>query len=165
MTIETPVHNLIQQLRRIGRRPPEPLVERILKHGAAARAPLLDLATDVQLLEEEEPVCWSPLHALRLLGELPDTIIIKPLIRKLPITTYDEENDASGLWATEVLLIIGHCGAPAYPLLWNWVNTREHNQSSRGAALHALSHVATLISSPIRECPSGNATINTALFH
>lgn len=144
MPFDTPASELVRQLRRVGIRPPERIIDRILEYGAVARIPLVELATSVDVLQEPEPDCWGPVHALRLLGDLPDTTIIASLLSVVPITIYDKHDTPSNLWATEVLQIIGRCGAPAYPLLWEWVNNVEHNEASRGAAFHALTHIVVV---------------------
>lgn len=144
MRLETRISELVSQLRRIGPKPSERLIELIVEQGAAARGSLLELATDVQTLQEPDPVCWGPLHALRLLGEIPDIANIQPLLKLLPIEVYAEDDEASNLWASEVVQIIGRCGASAEAVLWKWVDEPEHTASSRGAAVHALAYAATV---------------------
>ncbi len=142
MPLETPVDDLVRQLRRVGLRPSERLVQLILAYEPAARGPLLALATDLRALEEPEPVCWGPLHALRLLGELPDVDIIPPLLGLLPIAIEDENDIPPQYWGNEVLQILGRCGAAAVPVLWAWFDDSTHEHASRGAAVQTLSYVA-----------------------
>lgn len=150
MPLETAVDGLVVQLGRVGRRPPEQLITRILQHGAAARGALIGLAPRIEFLHEDEPACWGPLHALRLLGEMPDVAIIPPLLNVLPIEVYSEEDIPAHLWGDEVLQMIGRCGAAAVPVLWAWSDDPEHSRPSRGAALEALTY-ATVMAPETRE--------------
>jgi hypothetical protein len=142
MSEAAPANELVQQLKRAGTRPPERLVGRILAHGAVAREPLLQLATDTQTLHAPEPACWGPIHALRLLGELPDMAMIAPLLDTLPIEIRDEQDQASEIWAGEVLDVIASCGPEAIPVLWNWADDETHSERSRASAVHTLSYIA-----------------------
>lgn len=141
MPIDTPVGDLVRQLSRVGLRPDERLVGRILEHGAEARPALLALATDTEALHGELPAALGPLHALRLLGELPDGEIIAPLLGCLPLQIYGEEDVPSRIFATEVLQIIGRVGAPAVPLLWAYADDPANGSPGRVAAVGALSFV------------------------
>lgn len=141
MPAEKTVQELVGQLKQAGLRPSERLVERILSHGVDAREPLIALATETALLYEAEPLCWGPIHALRLLGEVPDAAMIEPLLRMTPVTIRDEDDQAPELWADDVLEIIARCGAVAIPHLWAWAADETHSYRSRGAALHAMAHV------------------------
>ncbi len=69
MILDLTIADKIKQLHREGLRPSERLVNTITRAGAAAFTPLLELAIDVELLHEEAPECYAPIHALRLLGE------------------------------------------------------------------------------------------------
>lgn len=152
---ETQIDSLVRQLYSAGLRPSDRLVNQILAAGAAARPALLGLATRTELLHEDEPECWAPLHALRLLGEQPDPTIIPALMAPLPIPVYFDEDEygeviqdpaAAGpdqLWSSDVLQIVGRCGAAGLPALAAWADDPAHNQRSRGAALHAMAFVAT----------------------
>ena len=141
MPIDTPVGDLVRQLSRVGLRPDERLVGRILEHGAEARPALIALATDTEALHGELPAALGPLHALRLLGELPAGEIIAPLLGTLPLQIYGEQDVPARLFATEVLQIIGRIGAPAVPLLWAYADDPANSESSRVAAVGALSLV------------------------
>lgn len=143
MPIETPATELVRQLSRVGLRPDERLVKRIVEQGPAGRAALLELATDVAALHHELPMSLGPLHALRLLGELPDVAIVEPLLAGLPIPILGEEDVPARLYAVEVLQIIGRVGAPAAPVLWAYADDETHSEMQRGAALSALPFVAT----------------------
>lgn len=150
MPIDTPVADLVRQLRRIGLRPPEKLVERVLEQPDAARTPLLDLALDTETLLDEQPDCWGPVHALRLLGELHDPSIIEPLLGAFPLPLEEEDQEAPSLWATEVPQIIGHLGEEAAEPLWTWLDDAERPLIARAAAAEALPY-ATAAAPALRD--------------
>ncbi len=131
MPVHTPVVDLVRQLRRIGLRPPERLAASILEYGPEARDPLLALATDRELIHEESPGCWGPIHALRLLGELQDPTTIKALLQMFPLELREEEEQAPKLWAEDATQLIGHMGAPAVETLWQWFDDIGHTPASR----------------------------------
>lgn len=143
MPIDTPAAELVRQLSRVGLRPEERLVRRIVEHGAEGRAALLELATDIAAIHEELPGSLGPLHALRLLGELPDPAMIIPLLDGLPIPVINEQDVPARLYATEVLQIIGRVGAPAVPVLWAYGDDEARKPMARAAAVSGLSFVAT----------------------
>lgn len=143
MPLDTPVADLVRQLSRVGLRPEERLAQRIVEHGPAARAELLPLATDVDALHSELPASLGPLHALRLLGEVPEVTMIAPLLGALPVPIYDDEDVPARLYATEVLQIIGRVGEPAVAALWAYADDEAHTEMRRSAAITALAYVAT----------------------
>jgi hypothetical protein len=145
MPIETPLRTLVEQLRRAGLRPERRLVEQILAHGDAARPELLRLATDTALLHTKLPELLAPLHALRLLGEVPGTDMILPLLQTLPIDIYGEQDVPSRLFATEVSQIIGRIGAPAMPVLLAIGNDPTESIIVRGAAITVLVDVVAAV--------------------
>jgi hypothetical protein len=142
MSTDTPVAKLVHQLEHAGMRPSRSVVQRLLSRGDEVRAPLIELATSTHKLHEPEPVCWGPLHALRLLGEIPDISMIAPLLSALPVEIRDEYDQATELWAAEVLDIVSECGPDAIPLLWEWISDQSHGTFSRGSALHTLVYIA-----------------------
>jgi len=142
MPIDTPVSELVRQLSRIGLRPDERLVQRILEHGPAARAALLELAINTDALHTELPAALGPLHALRLLGELPDVELIVPLLGRLPIPITSDEDVPAQLYATEILQIIGRIGAPAVEPLWAYADDEANIPNVRSAAVATLAFVA-----------------------
>lgn len=144
MPVETPAADLVRQLSRVGLRPDERLVGHILDRGDEARAELLRLATNIPALHEELPASLGPLHALRLLGELPDVSMIAPLLAALPVPILNPEGDVPAqLYATEVLQIIGRVGAPAVEPLWSIADDASQSVAARGSALNALAFVVT----------------------
>jgi hypothetical protein len=142
MPIDTPVADLVRQLSRVGLRPDERLAQKIVEQGPDARAALLELATDIPAIHSELPASLGPLHALRLLGEVPDVEMIAPLLNGLPIPIINEQDVPARLYATEVLQIIGRVGAPAVPALWAYADDEANSAMPRGAAVSALSFVA-----------------------
>lgn len=142
MPVDTPVTDLVRQLRRIGLRPPERLVERILEYGAGARDALLALATDRELLHEEHPACWGPIHGLRVLGELRDATTVKPLLQMFPLELREEQEQAPQVWAEDATQLIGHIGGPALEGLWAWFDDVGHHPASRAAASDSMAYVS-----------------------
>lgn len=143
MPIDIPVDDLVRQLSRVGLRPEERLVRHILDYGDAARAPLIAMATHMEALREPLPASLGPLHALRLLGEIPDVSMIEPLLDTLPVPLSHPEHDVPGrLYALEILQMIGRIGAPAVPVLWDIGDDETRSDIVRGAAINALSWLA-----------------------
>jgi hypothetical protein len=144
MTLDLAVGEYVKQLRRAGTRPNEHLVRHILQGGPAAVEPLLALALETSLLHEEPPDCYTPVHALRLLGELHATAIIAPLLRVFPIEQEYPGEELPLLWAQEVAQIIGRLGAAAVEPLWAIVDDPEWNMVGRGVALMALTYTTAV---------------------
>lgn len=142
MPVDTPVADLVRQLSRVGLRPDPRLTDQIVSRGAEARAALLGLATSIDALHSELPMALGPLHALRLLGEVPDVSMIDPLLNALPIPVLGEEDVPARLYAAEVLQIIGRVGAPAVEALWAIADDAGQGETQRSAAVQALSYVA-----------------------
>ncbi|NTV62829.1 MAG: hypothetical protein HGA65_04740, partial [Oscillochloris sp.] len=145
MPVDLPISDLVHQLSRVGLRPDERLVHHILAHGDAARAALLPLATDVKMLYQDFPQCFGPLHALRLLGEVPAEAMIRPLFAGLPIPIDDEEDDeaAPNIYSREILQIIGRVGQSALPTLSAVLDDRAVHPLTRVAAASGMAYVAT----------------------
>ncbi|MFQ3663138.1 MAG: hypothetical protein SNJ69_12180 [Chloroflexaceae bacterium] len=142
MPVKPTLADLMRQLRRAGLRPSKHLVEQILAFGAEARNELLKLATSIADLQKPLPEMLGPLHALRLLGELPDESIIVPLLERLPAPVLSKDDVASQLYNTEVLDIIGRIGAPALPVLLSYADGETHPPLARTFAVNGLAHVA-----------------------
>src|SRR6266508_3383025 len=132
MPLDLAISDEVKQLRRAGLRPNERLAQHILHVGAAAVGPLLGLALETDLLHTDEPECYAPIHALRLLGELHSVEIIAPL-----------------MWADEASQMIGRLGAAAVEPLWAIVDDATWDTVGRGVALMALTY-ATVIAPEIR---------------
>jgi hypothetical protein len=145
MPLDPSIRDLVHQLSHAGLRPDERLVQRILAHGEDARRALLDLALDVQALWDADPTTsLGPLHALRLLGEMPALELIAPLFDQIPLPVIDEEEDiAAVLYALDLNQIIARIGAPAVAALWAYIDAETTSPASRTAALGVLPAVAT----------------------
>jgi hypothetical protein len=150
MSLDLAVGEYVKQLRRAGPRPAEHLVRHILQGGQAAVGPLLALAVDNDLLHEDVPDCYAPIHALRLLGELRSTEIIAPLLRVLPIEQDYPGEELPVLWADEAAQMIGRQGAAAVEPLWTVVDDPEWDMAARGVALMALTY-ATSVAPELRD--------------
>ena len=144
MLLELGVAEKIKQLRREGMRPAEQLTRSITKAGHAAVGPLLALATDVELLHQDAPECFAPIHALRLLGELGAVEIIEPLLRQFPVSLEYDEEELPQLWVQEAAQIIGHLGAPTIEPLWHIADDESWNIAARSGALNALGYVTAM---------------------
>ena len=144
MLLELGVAEKVKQLRREGMRPSEQLARSIIRAGHAAVGPLLTLATDTDLLHEDAPECFAPLHALRLLGELGAIEIIEPLLRQFPVSLDYDQEDLPQTWVNEVSQIIGHLGAPAVEPLWRIADDEGWNMAARSGALTALGYVTAV---------------------
>jgi hypothetical protein len=144
MLLELGVAEKVKQLRREGLRPSEQLVRSITKAGHAAVGPLLAQATELELLHQQAPECFAPLHALRLLGELGSTDIIEPLLRQFPVSLEYDEEELPQTWVSEVAQIIGHLGAPAIEPLWRIVDDTSWNMAARSGALTALGYTTVV---------------------
>lgn len=114
MTIDFDLVEYIRQIRTIGAELPIPLAQHIVNSGEAAVAPLLAIAIDTELLAGAAPLCYAPLHALRLLGELRDVSYIAPIINAGIPTAPDKISEQRGvIWDGEVPQVIARCGADA----------------------------------------------------
>jgi len=150
MAFDLAVGDYVKQLRRAGLRPNEHLVRHILQSGAAAVTPLLALALETDLLHEDEPESFAPMHALRLLGELRSVEIIAPLLRAFPIEQQYPDEELPLRWADEAMQMIGRIGAPAVAPLWEIVDDDSWHMAARGVALRALTY-ATLADPATRD--------------
>jgi len=144
MLLELGVAEKVKQLRREGLRPSEQLARTITKAEHAAVGPLLALATDVELLHQEAPERFAPIHALRLLGELGSVEIIEPLLRQFPISLDYDQEEPPQLWVQEAAQIIGHLGTPAIAPLWRIADDEGWNMAGRSGALTALGYVTAV---------------------
>ena len=144
MLLEFGVAEKVKQLRREGLRPSEQLARSITKAEHAAIGPLLALATDTDLLHQEAPECFAPIHALRLLGELGAVEIIEALLRQFPVSLEYDEEELPQMWVQEVAQIIGHLGAPAIEPLWRIADDEGWNIAARSGALTALGYVTAM---------------------
>ncbi|NOK64200.1 MAG: hypothetical protein GFH27_549323n61 [Chloroflexi bacterium AL-W] len=106
---------------------------------------LLELATDVQLLHQAEPACYAPLHALRLLGEMPQPTMMEQLLQVLPINIDDPDKEVIQLWTHELPQIMARMGDTVVDQLWTIVDNTEHELTGRGIVLIALAYITVLV--------------------
>jgi hypothetical protein len=142
MPTEVSTADLVRQLRRVGLRPSERLAAHIFEQGDAAVEPLLELACDTALLHDDEPACYGPVHALRLLGELRPLPIIVPLLEHLPVSQRSPDDRAPLIWVNEVPQIIGRLGAEAVEPLRSVYADQARPQPQRAAAVQSLAYAA-----------------------
>jgi hypothetical protein len=150
MTLDLAIGEYVKQLRRAGPRPAEHLVRHILQGEQAAVGPLLALALETNLLHEDVPECYAPIHALRLLGELRSTEIVAPLLRAFPIEQDFAGEELPVVWADEAAQMIGRQGAAVVELLWAVVDDPDWDMVGRGVALMALTY-ATSVAPELRD--------------
>jgi hypothetical protein len=144
MILDLAISDKVKQLRREGLRTSEQVVRSIVKAGAAAAGPLLALATDIDLLHQDEPECFAPIHALRLLGELGSAEIVEPLLRELPVELDYEDEQLPRMWAEEAPQIIGHQGGAAVETLWRIADDESWNMAARSSAMLALTYATSV---------------------
>ncbi len=145
MILDLTIADKIKQLHREGLRPSERLVNTITRAGAAAFTPLLELAIDVELLHEEAPECYAPIHALRLLGEVGSVEMIEPLLREFPLELYYEDERLPVVWAEEAPQIIARLGEAAIEPLWRIADDAAWPIIARSSALFALTYVTSVV--------------------
>lgn len=145
MPIDLGIGEMVKQLETAGLRPSEKLVQNILRSGDAAVDLLLDLALDSTMLFDEPPRCYGPIHALRLLGELPSLEIIEPLLEELPLVILEREDEAAQIWANEVPQIIARRGAAAIEPLWAIADDPDLPPQVRSSALDSLSYITAVV--------------------
>lgn len=143
MTFDLAIGEYVQQLRRAGLRPGEHLVRHILAGGEAAVGPLIALAADTNLLLDEPPVAYAPLHALRLLGELTSPRMIEPLLGRLPLDT-DAASNAVDLWSQDLPQVLARLGSNGVSALWAYADDPQRHLIGRGTALLALAFTTAL---------------------
>ena len=145
MTVDLAGGSYIQQLRQAERLPDKKLVTNILNAGSTVYDPLLALATDVELLHKEEPACYAPLHALRLLGEMPQPAMVEQLLQVLPIDIDDPEKEVVQLWTHELPQIMARMGDEVVDKLWAIVDDEEYELTGRGIVLIALAYITVIV--------------------
>ncbi|HMO59458.1 MAG TPA: HEAT repeat domain-containing protein [Roseiflexaceae bacterium] len=139
MTIDFDIRPTITQLQRVGIRPADKLLHKIMQYGPAAFEPLCELACNIDMLFEEPPACYAPIHALRLLGELRTPRSIEPLINALSGDILDSEDGTpEAVWANDAPQILGMIGRPAVDPLQALADDPERDMVQRGMALLAL---------------------------
>lgn len=144
MLLEFGIKDKIHQLERAGMRPNERLWTTIIRSGAAAYPALLELACNVGALHADEPECYGPLHALRLLGEVGQLEMIDTLMGLLPLELEYEDEKLPQLWAEELPQLVARLGAPAIEPLWALADDTSKQSAARGCALLALGYLTAI---------------------
>jgi hypothetical protein len=144
MSSDLTTQQLVDQLRRVGLRPSPRTTEAILQRDDA-KAALLDLALDTASLNDPEPGALGPIHALRLLGELPAGDSAGAILGRLPLPFPADEppTQAAYLWAQEAPQIIARWGDAALPEVLAIADADDSLPVRRGAAYATLSYLAT----------------------
>jgi hypothetical protein len=128
---------LLDGLRQAGEHPDRALLDRIVACGPAAIPPLIDLATDPELLfpsgNTEE--AWAPIHAVQLLGEMQAQEAIEPL---LPLFTLPGDEYVS----TRLQEAFGLMGPSALPHLRTLFADREQDQYLRARTVDPMVTIA-----------------------
>jgi hypothetical protein len=138
---DTPTANLVRNLRSVGLRPNDKLIEQILARGQEAEQALLEIALDTEALKLAEPTSLAPLHALRLLGELRPVAAAEPLLRKLPLPDDLPSQQSVYLWSQEVPQIVARFGPDVLPLALQIADDETAPSQQREAALETLAYL------------------------
>ncbi len=131
----------IKHLRQVGLRPGAATWEAILALGPAAIPPLLELALDLDLLRGKAPTAYAPLHALRLLGQLPAGVEAERLLRPT-VPEGEQGSDAAFLWDNDRSQIVGGWGTAALPGIHGVIDDQTAPVARRCHAVEALSFAA-----------------------
>ncbi len=139
------IEHVVGQLRRVGLRPSDRQWETIREAGIAAVEPVLALALDVDALGEAEPASLGPVHALRLLAELPPPHV-EEIARLLRATPPDEYRLAQGayIWWQELPQIVARLGRPGYEAARQVLSDENAGRDARAVAVESLSFAAEL---------------------
>jgi hypothetical protein len=129
------VERHVARLKEIGPEFDEQLTSQILDSGEAAVRPLLNLALNIVLLLDQEPECYGPIHALRLLGEMMTIPIMNELLQGSPSILAETGDPAVTTWEQDLPQILARCGAPAIPDLIELLDQREQIDISIMAGL------------------------------
>jgi hypothetical protein len=128
---------LLEELGQAGEHPDRDPLDRIVDYGPGAIPPLIDLATDDQLLFPggEDPEIWTPVHAVQLLGEMRAQEAIEPL---LPLLEFPGDQYIC-VRAQEALGLIG---ATVLPHVRKLLADKEQDQYLRARCSETVKKVA-----------------------
>lgn len=140
--LDTPITNVVRNLRSAGLRPSDSLTQQILAYGEAAVGPLRELALDTSLLGQSEPASLGPLHALRLLGDLHPPAMVEPLLRAMPLPDDLPQTQATYLWEQEAPQIAARGGASIMPDVLQIADDDGADVDQRGAAWETLAYLS-----------------------
>jgi hypothetical protein len=142
--INIEANELVKQLLRIGHELPDKLAQRIIGYGSIVVEPLLELAVDIDAIEDTIPRCYGPIHALRLLGEIKDPSSIEKLLLAFPIDSEPDAELARGTvpdaWDNELPQILGSFGSAAAPILWEFADDSGNELIQRSTAMASLAY-------------------------
>lgn len=143
MSTPIEVRESIRQLRTIGAELPIPLAMRIISAGDTALAELVAVAIDTSALSGVVPVCYAPLHALRLLGEIADAAMIAPLIHApIPATPDRISEQRAAIWDGEVPQMIAKVGPAAVTELVGLLDDDHTSNIGHHRAAIALAYMS-----------------------
>lgn len=143
MTIDIDLHEYIRQLRTVGAEMPIPLAQRIIAGGELAVPALVALAVDAELLNNATPLCYAPLHALRLLGEIRSLACIAPLIHAgVPAAPDKTREQRATIWDGEIPQMIARIGQPAYAPLLDLLDDDHTSNIGHHRAAIALAYLS-----------------------
>lgn len=137
MTTHIELLEYMRQLRTIGPEMPFPLAAHIIDSGADVIAPLTALAIDTTMLVGPAPLCYAPIHALRLLGECNSIDAIATLVHApVPAAPDQLTEKRTTIWDGEVPQIIARNGVAAIkPILALLDDDHTSNVGHHRAAL------------------------------
>lgn len=133
----------INRLRQAGLRPPQASWDAVLQLGTAAIPSLLDLALDTALLKGSEPAAYAPIHALRLLGQLPAGEHAERVLREAEHVD-ETAGEASFVWYSDLPQIVASWGAAAMPGIRNVWDDAAAVSVVRSAAAEAMSYAVAV---------------------
>lgn len=134
------IEHVVGQLRRAGLRPSERQWAIIREAGPAAVPFLLELALDDATLVGSEPAAFGPVHALRLLGELPapEPTVIERLLQVKPLPEEALDKEAPYIWQRDLPQIIGRWGRASYEPARQLLLDTAADADQRGLAAETL---------------------------
>jgi hypothetical protein len=141
----TDIEHVVSQLRRVGLRPSERQWEIIREAGTTAQPALMELALDVNLLTQPEPASLGPVHALRLLAELPAPAAetIDRLLRAVPPDT-DLSEQAAFIWWQELPQIVARWGRPSYEVAREVLLDETAGKEQRALAAETIGYTVEI---------------------
>jgi hypothetical protein len=141
----TEIEHVVGQLRRVGLRPSDRQWEMLREAGVAAVEPVLALALDADTLGQAEPASLGPVHALRLLGELPppQPEAIERLLCTRPPDAY-RASQAAYIWWQELPQIVARLGRPGYEAACRVLLDQNAGTEQRAVATESLSYMVEL---------------------
>lgn len=141
MLLNLSIGTYVQHLRRAGFRGQS--VNNILQHSNAAVGPLIELATSTYLSNEDPPIGYAPIHALRLLGELHSLRMIEPLLASVAYP-FKNLTQTHMFRRHSIPQIIERIGAACRDMLWHYADDSSHHETRRSGAFLSLAYVTTI---------------------